>query len=480
MKFLSVIVANFQWLCIFCVACSTQPQASSELKFCISPEDARVEPSLRGIWKSIGNGYLLEARGDSILLYSYTENFCYKELNDYLEGLLNQQSKFRLRNDTLELYLTDYGTNTEILQTKKDFIPIEAFPENCITFQQMRELPHAKSWQLYEESLKENYAFTRRRELKWAQLFAQYGDSLEAGGNLFAQMGQIATLTKDQHTKVIDSNGTSLQYRVTPSAMGVQKAFEEQSEIDHLGAYFDHFFKSNYTNISDSILNGQGTKVANGNIEWGLITPEVGYIHIHSFAGFLNRDFTRRQQIDTINHFMTDIITALADTKGIIVDVSFNFGGYDAAALTIASYFTPSTQFAFTSEVYNNGKFYLEDSVFVYPATSITYSKPVLLLTTDISRSAAEGFAMMMKSLPNVKHAGGNTLGTLSGMLGKSISYFYTTYSNQRLTTPTGEFYEVTGVIPDIDLEVFPPENVLSGHLEAVKSLATLINEEEL
>lgn len=454
-------------------ACTPPMQQPMPLQHTIAA-DGNVKAQLVGVWQSIGNGYLLEARSDSILLYSYTQSFCYKELNDYLEGLLHEQSQFRLRNDTLELYLTDYGSATKHLQTKKDFVRIDQLPEGCMTFQQMRDLPHEQSWQLYKETLTENYAFSKRRDLNWAQLFGQYGDSLAASGDLFASMGQIATLCKDHHTKVIDSTGTSLQYRVTPSASNVQAAFEQQTEIDHLGTYFDHFFKTSYKNISDSLLHGQSSKVANDNIEWGLTTPEIGYINIYSFAGFLNRDFTRRQQIDSLNSLMQEIITQLKDSKAIIVDVSFNFGGYDGAALTIASYFAQNPTLAYTSEVFNNGSFYREDSVYIHPA-SITFHKPVYLLTTDISRSAAESFAMMMKALPNVTHVGTPTLGTLSGMLGKSISYFYTTYSNQRLITQQGAYFEVTGVIPDIQIEVFPEGNPLDGHLNAVKQVLTLI-----
>lgn len=96
---------------------------------------------------------------------------------------------------------------------------------------------------------------------------------------------------------------------------------------------------------------------------------------------------------------------------------------------------------------------------------------------TDISRSAAEGFAMMMSALPNAKLVGTNTLGTLSGMLGKSISDFYTTYSNQKLVNLNGDFFEVSGVKPDIELEVFEKENIFESHKKAVNNLTKLIGE---
>ena len=118
--------------------------------------------------------------------------------------------------------------------------------------------------------------------------------------------------------------------------------------------------------------------------------------------------------------------------------------------------------------------FYTEDEVIIYPS-EISFTKPVYVLMTDISRSAAESFAMMMDVLPNVKLVGTNTLGILSGMLGKSIGDFYTTYSNQRLVNPDGEYFEVTGVIPDIEIKVFPENDVLNGHLYAVREIISLV-----
>lgn len=439
-----------------------------------------TNPLIQGIWKSIGNGYYLEVRTDSILLYSYTENFTYKEKNDYLEGLLNTQSQFNLRQDTLGIYLTDFGDKTQILQTKKDFIKVDKLPDDSIGFSELTKLSSKELFKLYMETMEENYAFSERRNLNWKVLFNNYKDSISSDEDgLFNTMGKIATLTKDQHTKVISENRRTLQYRVTPTAEIVQQAFNNQSEIKELNDYFNLFFETNYKNISDSLLQGKGRKVANGKIEWGQLSKSIGYINIHSFSGFLDKKFTRKQQIDSLNNQMKKIITMFQDKKAIIIDISFNFGGYDATALTIASHYTNVPTLSHKSQVYNNGEFYDEDNVIIYPADSIRFTKPVYVLMTDISRSAAEGFAMMMGALPNVKLVGTNTLGTLSGMLGKSVGNFYTTYSNQRLVDVNGKFYEVSGVEPDIRLNVFPSENIFNGHQNAVRDIIKLIEKIE-
>ncbi len=480
------LIKHVIWLSIIfgLIGCSTVKKSNRDknrLHYTFLKDANSVNPRINGFWKSIGNGYYLEAREDSILLYSYTKSFCYKEKNDYLEGLLLTQSQFQLRDDTLSIYLTDFGAATERLQTKKDFLRIKELPSNCMSFKEMTNMNSSQLFDLYLETQQENYAFASERDLNWKVIEEQYGKRVTRStdeDSLFQVLGEIATKTKDQHTKVISKEGKSLQYRITPSAAYVKEAFYNQSKVVDLNDYFNLFFETNYKNISDSLLLRKGKKELNGKIEWGNLNNKAGYIHIHSFAGFLDRTFTRKQQIDSLNYHMQKIVGAFEDKEAIIIDVSFNFGGYDGSALTVASYFTNELTLSHKSQVYNNGEFHLEDRVFVVPTDSINFTKPVYVLMTDISRSAAEGFAMMMKALPNVKLVGTNTLGTLSGMLGKSIGNFYTTYSNQRLIDESGKDYEVHGVQPDIYLEVFQKEDVFNGHMKAVGYILDLIEDD--
>jgi len=438
-----------------------------------------VNPTVKGYWKSIGSGYILNATSDSILLYSYTTNFCYKEKNDYIESLLNTQARFILRNDTISIYPADYGDKSNLLQIKNDYVRILKLPENCMSFSEMQLLGPKILFSLFIETLRENYAFSKERNLNWDSVktgFERRISDTTSEKELFQIMGDVVTLTKDHHTKIISEDGQTLQFRGTPSAEIVSAVFKKQSKVERLEDYFNLFFNTSYKNISDSLLGGRGKKECNGKIEWGNLNDKVGYISIYSFTNFTSGRLSRKQEIDSLNCHMEHIVKSLFDKDAIILDISFNFGGFDAASLAIASYFTNKLKLAYTSQVYNNGTFYDESRVYIQPADKINYKKPVYILMTDISRSAAEGFAMTMKANPNVKLVGTNTLGILSGMLGKSIGNFYSTSSNQRLTTPNGKYYEVSGVEPDIKMPVFNTDDILNAHKEAVRKLVRIIN----
>ena len=465
-------------LLINCVKSSTTKIDSVKLGNTFLREKGIVNPTIKGYWKSIGNGYILDATADSVFLYSYTKNFCYKEKNDYIEGLLNEKARFIKRNDTISIYPADFGEKSNLLQIRNDYVKIDSLPKDCLSFSEMQNLGAKKLFNLFIETLQENYAFSKERNLNWSSIKKEFENKISDNTTekeLFQVFGQIVSLTKDQHTKIITENGETLQYRVTPTAEVVSKAFEDQAAVKDLNDYFNLFFNKNYENISDSLLNGKGKKVANGQLEWGSIDNDVGYIAIHSFSNFAPSGFSRKQQIDSLNYQMERIIGTFKEKKAIILDISFNFGGFDAAVLTIASYFTDKRKIAYTSQVFKSGLFYDESRVFIQPANRNVYTKPVYILMTDISRSAAEGFAMTMKANSNVSLVGTSTLGILSSMLGKSIGNFYLTLSNQRLISPNGKYYEVSGVEPDIKMTVFKKDNIFDGHKQAVRKIVKIV-----
>jgi len=440
-----------------------------------------VHASVKGVWKSVGNSYLLDARGDSVILYSTTSQHCYIERNDYLTGLLNNSAQFKInpKKDTISIFLQDFRESTTSLQSENKYYRLPDLPKNCAPLTESQKANSEFLFNLFWLTLMENYANSSERGINWNDIYLTYRpkiSSLSTKYDLFDIMGQIVTLTKDQHTKIIAENGETKQYRGEPSSRLLRESFDNQDSIKNYGDYIDKFFQTSYRHISNDLLQCRGKKVANGKIEWGDLTPSIGYISIYSFTRFTVEEAVRAQQIDSLNFHMSEIMQAFQNKKAIVVDVSFNFGGYDAAGLTIAGYFTDEQRVAYTAHKFERGKLYRGTTFKVNPALRYNFTKPVFLLTTDISRSAAESFSLQMKALPNVTTAGTNTLGILSDMLNKSIGEFMLTISNEKYITPDGKTFEVTGVPPDIHIDVFTKENMFNGHRDAVKKLVEMIN----
>lgn len=432
-----------------------------------------------GVWKSIGDGYLLKI-DDKAILYSYTSKYCYREQNDYIIDLLNNSSRFYLNpaKDTLSVYLHDLGSKTKTLQDEKRFYRLKALPENCLPLTGAQSNDPEYLFELFYATLKENYAFAKERNLDWEKIYEDYRPKISpetTQADLFNLLGEIVTMTKDQHTKIISIENVTKQYSSVATAVLLEDVFKQQDTTNNFNDFIAHFFDRNYENISNVLLRGKSKKVANGKIEYGQLTQDIGYIHLHSLTGFASGSLPRKQQLDTLNFYMMQIMESFQDSKAIIVDVSFNFGGYDTAGLTISSYFTDQPIHAYTKYIFQNGVFYQGTDFIVYPSAKYRFTKPVYLLTTDISRSAAESFAMQMKALPNVKLVGTNTLGIISDMLGKSIGEYYLTLSNEKYVSPAREMYEVKGVDVDIPLSVFPKNNIFNGHRDAVRQVIKII-----
>ena len=470
LSLLFVILFNF---------CKGQ-DSSGELPYAFLQAENAIHPQLRGIWRSVGGGYMWDAREDSFQLYSYTRSYCYKEWNDYLEGMMHSEARFRFLGDTLRIFLTDYGVQTPTLGSPWDFVRIVNFPRDPLSQTDLRRASPKLIFDLFLENLSENYAFSREREMNWELIHKEYEPMISdstSHDSLFQLMGEIVLQTEDQHTKLFNKAGKKIQYTYVPSSDTIISSFHHQKEIKTLNKYFGKFFEGNYQGITDSLLLGKGKKALKGKLEWGKITDRVGYLHIHQFSDFVQGRLPRKEQIDSLNHYMAEAISSLSHTEALIIDVSFNFGGFDAASLTFASYFAQEKVKAYENQVFYQGDFHTVSQVYVSPADSITYSKPVYLLTSDISRSAAEGFVMAMKALPQVIHVGQPTLGILSGMLNKSFGGFLSTCSYQRLLSPSGQYFEVSGVEPEIEIAIFNRPNVMRGHLDAVRDLVKMIKD---
>jgi hypothetical protein len=170
-------------------------------------QNGTIHPAVKGYWKSIGNGYLLNASADSILLYSYTTHYCYKEKNDYSEGLLNSQATFTIHGDTLSIFPSDYGKNTSRLQVKNDYVRINALPENTISFSEMQQLSPVKLFDLYNETMQENYAFSKERQLNWKAIAAEYRKKLtDQQAFAYSQRSSSGTALKKDNANITIPN----------------------------------------------------------------------------------------------------------------------------------------------------------------------------------------------------------------------------------------------------------------------------------
>ncbi|WP_281954438.1 S41 family peptidase, partial [Pseudophaeobacter arcticus] len=224
-------------------------------------------------------------------------------------------------------------------------------------------------------------------------------------------------------------------------------------------------------NVRDTILQGQGTVAGNEFVQYGLARPDVGYIALISVAGYSHGKedylFEDIEEIETI--LDTALVEfAQAGVTAVIVDLSLNFGGYDEAALVIASRFAAAPVVAF-SEYPADAQNPAVVQRRVMPSQRPSYTGPLYLVTSNMTVSAAEILTMALRALPQTVHVGSPTRGALSDVLEKELpNGWQVNLSNEVYADHEGILWEGRGIAPYLSIDVFGGSDPLQSHRRAI------------
>ena len=151
-------------------------------------------------------------------------------------------------------------------------------------------------------------------------------------------------------------------------------------------------------------------------------------------------------QLSVADTALKEIIESMQDTSGLIIDLRFNGGGYPFLAKKIAGYFTDVSYVAYTEQAKGLGGFSDKVEVNVEPQ-ALYYEKPIVVLVSNTTASAAELLALMLRARGKVTFIGEPTQGMLSGSLERTLpnGWLYSLLNLKRLT-PDGDWFEYSGI----------------------------------
>ena len=173
-------------------------------------------------------------------------------------------------------------------------------------------------------------------------------------------------------------------------------------------------------------------------------SKNVKYIAVRTLSGDTD---------NTVNDPLYDAVNDLNDYDGLIIDLRNNGGGNDAIAKRFVESFADQTRvfrrFRFREPASHDSFTPWTDDQIV-PNNSINFTKPIVLLTNRHVVSSAEGFTLMLKSLPNLTHLGDTTAGSTGNPgLFEMPNGWELFVSRWQVTDPDGNYVEDRGLAPD-------------------------------
>jgi len=180
------------------------------------------------------------------------------------------------------------------------------------------------------------------------------------------------------------------------------------------------------------------------DFHYGILPGNIGYIHFSAFG--MPVDFYKMQ--------MEKVMNALKDTKGIIVDIRDNGGGDDIISRYIAGLFVSERKLYMTTKKKSgplHDEFTRPEEWYTDKQGSFQYSKPVELLTTRWSASAAETFAWAMNTQAQVTQIGDTTSGGFSDVIARELPngwLYFVSVGDFR--NAEGKSEEGKGIAPDL------------------------------
>ncbi|MBL8300683.1 MAG: S41 family peptidase [Rhodanobacteraceae bacterium] len=453
-------------LCVSATSAHSSPQLVDPQRFRESQPGGVYLRTLRNAWNLSGYGRLLRLTANSATLYNYAGDLCWRDpllSGDPARSTVTAYYAFPRRPLSVNFAMTPDGT-----QYPAQWMPF--IPAACLRAPDTSPL---FAFEAVAATLQDYYPFASARGVNWNERITRLRPQAQAAhgdAELKAVMEQLLDGLQDAHTTLRGNAGGADFEIAGESKFTFARLREEFAQQSGSGDFFEYLLAwraQQQEMVFDTLETVSRRRALNGNVIWGKLPGEVGYLAVEQMSEFeegasLSRD--RELLASTLDHALSD----LAGTRAIILDVSNNLGGWDQVANDIAARFTDVAVVAYSKKAHSPRPT-PEQTFTIKPAAARRYTRPVLLLTSDMTVSAGEVLALSMRNFPQVRHVGSATQGALSDVLLKGLpnGWLFGT-SSEIYRDPHGRSYEVSGIPPTVEYPVYRSTDFDLGRLNAV------------
>ena len=162
----------------------------------------------------------------------------------------------------------------------------------------------------------------------------------------------------------------------------LEEAFEKQQEAKSVPEFGGYWQRQVRKEIEKLLTDGKMRHAANNRIRSGVLRGNIGYVENEFLTGFAPPGTHRRREIELLELELDTVLTALADCDALILDLSYNAGGFEQAALTFASRFADKRRHVMSYRAPGIPGTHVR-KCFVSPAGKTQFTKPVYVVTSN-------------------------------------------------------------------------------------------------
>jgi Peptidase family S41/Tricorn protease C1 domain len=413
--------------------------------------------SPEGNWIADGYGLFFQIEGDRLESWEVTKVSCLPSMKaSAVAAPPGAIGAFRAASDPTTLVLLRDGESGRMRLHRSwaasDVVleRTERKPEACR--KPMGSGPQA-DFDVFAETWAEQYPFFSLKGADWAAIVARSRARVTDNTTpeeLFDILEDMIAPFEDAHTFI---GAGSLNRRFSGARTSPASVEREERE----SAY----------GLAAKYLVSPLRSFCEGQVEVGMLRPDVGYLRLRSFSGY-HSDRSFESGLEALEAALDELFAFAGSWKGLVIDVRINSGGADPYGLAIASRLADREYVAYAKQARSDpsdpSRWTAEQENVVTPSKRPGFRGPVVELIGIDSVSAAETFTQaLLLRRPAVVRIGENTQGVFSDVLARNLPNGWRFgLPNERFVTE-GRSYDGPGIAPDIPVLSFTPEGLASG-----------------
>lgn len=451
------------------------------------------ESKYDGVWLAPEYGQGMEIKSGKLTSFDYTSDFCLKDdVVSVTEGEIDESVILDSSELSFELIVSN-GTK-QFHSPGEIYTKVDGLPDSCINgFEEVvgqsgYDRSPEKDVAIFFQTFAEYYVDLSLSTQDWSeveQTISGNVDDSTSDAELFELLYNAITVLKDSHVFISSDNiglasvnNSPVFYELMLNRFIVENEISLPIPADLIESWSDYLeqaYQLHYDAIHSYAESEQSITSRNeGAFTW-FKNQGVGYLEISRMYNYNNGEDKVEEDLDTLSSRMSEIIEDLKDTDALILDLRFNNGGRDVNSMLVASYFIENSDVLLTKTITDpsGNESYRE---FYVEAQQNRYTKPVFILTSASTVSAAETLVLMLKSQSHVILVGEQTQGAFSNQLNKTLpNGFSFSLSTEKYLSHDSQWYERQGVPVDVPVELFKVDDWANNSDAAIEAVLDLL-----